>query len=165
MGIFSRLVHGAPLSPERVDDLHVDIAAPSLCGFGVGENRASVQKRLGPPRGWLNKRRGQLDYGHLGLAVRMSEGGLAGFDVMITTEAGDPWVPYAGLWLPGRASAAPTLATFAKVLGEPVRRDEDEALVSLFWERRALINADFGLDGELSALWVDYDDSLYASQT
>jgi len=160
MGLVSRWILGSPKAPGQIDGMYVDIAAPSLCGLSVGEGRGAVEHWFGPPRSWLQARKGLLDYGHLGLQVRLGAGGLAGFYVFVTQGPNDPWTPFSGSWRPGKLAKPPTRDGFCDVLGDPKRRDEDETFVSLFWERRALINADFSLEGELQALWVDFDDSL-----
>jgi hypothetical protein len=62
--------------------------------------------------------------------------------------------------MPGNRRSPPDLDELRELMGEPQRTDEDEDGVSLFWQRRALINADFDVKGTLSDLWVDFDDSI-----
>ncbi len=138
----------------------VDISAPSLAGLGLGERRDAIETQLGPSRSVLGVRRGHLDYGHLGVVIRLEAGGLVGFNVHVSASPGDPWDPYQGFWLPGHRQSPPELDEVRQLMGEPQHTDEDEDGLSLFWQRRALINVDFDPKGKLTDLWVDFDGSL-----
>ena len=160
MSFVSRLLLGTPRSVADLD-LRVDLERLTVGDVTAGDTRGDIERRLGPSRSLASRRKGRLDYGHLGLQVRIAADRLVGFDVYVTQEEHDPWRAYRGQWLPWRREEPPDEAELIALWGQPSERDDDEDGPSLFWQRRALINADFSPgDGRLAALWIDFDEEL-----
>jgi hypothetical protein len=158
MSFISRLILGRIRLPSEIEQLSVGLDRPSVCGLGAGEQRKTIEERLGPPRSWAHARKGHLDYGHLGLSLRLDEHGLQGFSVFVAAEPTDPWVPYQGVWLPSGDHGAPSLEICRKLLGEPTDVEEEEdGDVSVWWSRSCLINGDFSSSGAMLAWWVGWD--------
>jgi hypothetical protein len=150
MGLFDRLFGGRDPSSAWVRDpelrLEIDLEAGTLAGVRLGLAPESLS-RLGPPSSPHPSQDGVYVWAPLGLEAVATRGILTGYQASFDPDdLGPGGGPYPGILLRGalelRLGADSGLGEVTAALGDPWHRyadpEDEEASVSLFYERRGL---------------------------
>lgn len=146
MGILSFLGIGTRGTPRTAEQLvpAVDLANGTVCELGRDDTRTTVEQRLGPPTSVV---KAGIQYEQIGLHVGVATLGTMGsWSILVTPEI----LP---LWRGLPATEAHVVALF----GEPTKRETDDEELMLHWElARMYVLVDFGLDGRLHDVFIDF---------
>lgn len=150
--MLTRLALGRPRTPSALAPT-IDLERRTVCDLGRSDTRDSIEKRLGPPGSFWQRRKGQLVYSQIGLQVSIDDRfALIGVSVF-----------FAGVaeqyrWGPTRAVAPPTEAQAIALLGPPTKREVDAEEIMLEWTAGGVfLGLDYALDGTLADLFIDFD--------
>jgi hypothetical protein len=164
MGLLARLLLGPPRAPADIGERTIDLERFTVYGLAGRAAQDEIERWLGPPEDYFERRAGRLLYPALGLRVYLdAKRRLDTVEVLVShdpghvPEPGAP-VPFAGRWAPWGRAAAPSEAELVAVLGPPSVRDVDDEEVALDWEgERRFVSAEYALDGALRVLHLELE--------